>query len=210
MGQELAVACPRCQPKTRWARLAAECRSRPVSFPACGEIVALLSGSGFGTARRGWTGIGRVRNSRSVADLIDRLTAVWTQVPTGDGRDEAAFREVYTDPVTLNGRDAAIGELVERYRMLHESFADLDIEVVDRTEMPSTLAVVLRQRGRHVGSLRTPLGTVGPTGRTFEVLGIDVLTIRDERISGIWVLADELSRLAQLETITLAARADDP
>ena len=65
--------------------------------------------------------------------------------------------------------------------MLHESFAVLDIEVVDRTEMPSTLAVVLRQRGRHVDSLRTPLGTVGPTGRTFEVLGIDVLTIRDER-----------------------------
>ena len=71
-------------------------------------------------------------------------------------------------------------ELVERYRMLHETFADLDIEVVS-TEMPSTLAVVLRQRGRHVDSLRTPLGTVGPTGRTFEVLGIDVLTIRDER-----------------------------
>jgi SnoaL-like polyketide cyclase len=92
---------------------------------------------------------------------------------------------------------------------LHESFADLDIEVVDRTEMPSTLAVVLRQRGRHVGSLRTPLGTLGPTGRTFEVLGIDVLTIRDERISRIWVVADELSRLAQLEAVTLAAPADD-
>jgi SnoaL-like polyketide cyclase len=150
-----------------------------------------------------------VRNSRSVADLMDRLAAVWTQVPTGDGRDVAAFREVYADPVMLNGRDTAIGELVERYRMLHESFADLDIEVVDRTEMPSTLAVVLRQRGRHVGSLRTPLGTLGPTGRTFEVLGIDVLTIRDERISRIWVVADELSRLAQLEAVTLAAPADD-
>jgi hypothetical protein len=53
------------------------------------------------------------------------------------------------------------------------------------------------------------LGTVGPTGRTFEILGIDVLTIRDERISQIWVVADELSRLAQLEAITLAAPADD-
>jgi SnoaL-like polyketide cyclase len=144
-----------------------------------------------------------------VADLIDRLAAVWTRVPTGDGRDEAAFREVYTDPVTLNGSDAAIGELVERYRMLHESFADLDIELVDRTEMANTLAVVLRQRGRHVGSLQSPLGRVGPTGRTFEVLGIDVLTIRDERISRIWVVADELSRLAQLEAITLAAPPDD-
>ena len=106
---------------------------------------------------------------------MDRLAAVWTQVPTGDSRDVAAFREVYTDPGTLNGRDTAIGELVERYRMLHESFADLDIDVVDRTEMPGTLAV----------------------------------PIRDERISQIWVVADELSRLAQLEAITLAAPADD-
>jgi hypothetical protein len=31
----------------------------------------------------------------------------------------------------------------------------------------------------------------------------------DERISRIWVVADELSRLAQLEAITLAAPADD-
>ena len=40
------------------------------------------------------------------------------------------------------------GELVERYRKLHESFSDLDIDVLDRTEMLGTLAVVLRQRGR--------------------------------------------------------------
>ncbi len=140
-----------------------------------------------------------------MADLIDRLTAVWTRLPTGDARDEAAFREVYTDPVTLNGNDATIGELVERYRMLHASFADLGIEVLDRTVTPSTLAVVLRQRGRHVGPLRTPLGIVAPTGRTFEVLGIDVLTVRDERINRIWVVADELGRLEQLEAATLAA-----
>jgi hypothetical protein len=138
-----------------------------------------------------------------MADFIDRLAAVWTRVPTGDTRDEAAFREVYTDPVILNGSDAAISELVERYRMLHGSFADLGIEVVDRHQLPGTLAVVLRQRGRHVGPLPTALGTVAPTGRTFDVLGIDVLTVRDERISRIWVVADELGRLAQLHAVTL-------
>src|SRR5918994_3522892 len=44
--------------------------------------------------------------------------------------------------------DRQIGELVERYRKLHESFSDLDIDGLDRTEMLGTLAVVLRQRGR--------------------------------------------------------------
>ena len=79
--------------------------------------------------------------------------------------------------------------------------------------MPSTLAVVLRQRVRHVGLLRTPLGTVGPTERTFEVLGIDVLSIHDERICRIWVVADELSRPAQLEYesgVDLPARQSGP
>jgi hypothetical protein len=145
-----------------------------------------------------------------VADLIDRLVAAWTRVPTGDTRDEAAFRQVYTDPVTLNGSEAALSELVERYRMLHAGFTDLDIEVLDRTELPGTLAVVLRQRGRHVGPLATALGTVEATGRTFDVMGIDVLTVRDERISRIWVVADELGRLAQLEAVALAATRVTP
>jgi hypothetical protein len=146
-----------------------------------------------------------MRDSRPVADLIDRLAAVWTQVPTGDRRDEAAFRELYTDPVTLNGTDAALGDLVARYRALHASFADLRIDVLARTESPGTLAVVLRQRGRHVGPLPTPLGTVGPTGRAFDILGIDLLTVHDDRISRIWVVADEFGRLAQLDALTLAS-----
>jgi hypothetical protein len=145
-----------------------------------------------------------------VADLIDRLAAVWIQAPTGDARDEAAFREVYTDPLTLNGNDASIAELVDRYRALHAAFADLEIEVLDRTELRDALAVVLRQRGRHVGPFRTPLGTVAPTGRAFDVTGIDILTVRDGRISRIWVVADELGRLAQLDAVTLAPPPGDP
>jgi SnoaL-like polyketide cyclase len=104
---------------------------------------------------------------------------------------------------------ATVQELVERYRTLHTSFADLDIEVLDRTETPDTLAIVLRQRGRHVGPLSTRMGTVAATGREFGILGIDLLTIRDERISRIWVVADELGRLEQLEVLTLAAAAGD-
>lgn len=141
--------------------------------------------------------------------MIDRLIDVWTRVPTGDTRDEAAFREVYTDPVTLNGTVTPISGLVQRYRMLHAAFDDLDIEVVDRMDQPGALAVVLRQQGRHVGQLPTPSGTVGPTGRRFDVLGIDVLTFADGRISRIWVVADELSRLSQLGAIRPSSQAGD-
>jgi hypothetical protein len=43
-----------------------------------------------------------------------------------------------------------------------------------------------------------PLGVLEPTGSSVAGLGIDLLTIRDGRITGIWVLADELQRLAQV------------
>ena len=54
----------------------------------------------------------------------------------------------YEDWALAAFADRQIGELVERYRKLHESFSDLDIDGLDRTEMLGTLAVVLRQRGR--------------------------------------------------------------
>jgi hypothetical protein len=142
-----------------------------------------------------------------MTDLIATLAALWTGVPAGDERDVAAFRELYTDPVTLNGAGTPIGDLVERYRMLHAAFADVHIDVIDRTELRGALAVVLRQQGRHVGPLPTPLGTAPPTGRRFDVLGIDVLTVSEGRISGIWVVADELGRLAQLGAARLTSPA---
>ena len=115
-------------------------------------------------------------------------------------RDEAAFAALYTDPVVLNGTPVPVADLVGRHRTLHAAFADIAIDLV--AQMPAAdggVAVVLRQRGRHVGSLTTPLGTVEPSGRTFDVLGIDVLGLAgDGRVASIWVVADELGRLAQL------------
>jgi hypothetical protein len=136
-----------------------------------------------------------------VASTIDRLIDLWRAVPTGDDRDQAAFAAVYTDPVVLNGEPVAVSDLVGRYRTLHASFADLAIDLV--AEMPAAddvgAAVVLRQRGRHVGPLTSPLGTVEPSDRTFDVLGIDVLALDGEgRVASIWVVADELGRLAHL------------
>jgi hypothetical protein len=132
-----------------------------------------------------------------VTDLIDRLVALWTRPPTGDDRDEDVFREAYADPVTLNGTDVAVAGLVERYRMLHAAFTDLTIEVLDRRELGDSLGVVLRQQGRQVGPLPTPWGPLSSVG-TFDVLGIDLVTVTDGRISRIWVVADELGRLTQL------------
>jgi hypothetical protein len=64
--------------------------------------------------------------------------------------------------------------------------------------------IAFLQRARHVGPLTLPLGTVPPTGRDIEVRTIDVLTLRDGRISAIQVVADQLGLAMQVGAVTPA------
>lgn len=84
------------------------------------------------------------------------------------------------------------------------------MELVSTVEAPGCLAVAFRQKGRQVGHLQTPLGDVRPTGRSFDVLSIDILSIEGGLISEIWVVADELGRLLQLEALALSDEPEDP
>jgi hypothetical protein len=86
-----------------------------------------------------------------------------------------------------------------RAEALHSAFTDHVIEIVDRVGAPGKLTIAFRHSARHTGPWRTPLGELAPTGRTVSGLGIDVLTIgADQRITRIWVLADELQRILQV------------
>jgi predicted ester cyclase len=135
--------------------------------------------------------------------LVDDLVLLWSSPPPPGGAGLAAFRRLYADPVRLNGSTVAASDLLERARRLHDALADVRVEVLDRFAAPGRLAVVLRSSGRHVGPLPSPLGDVPPSGRRIEALGIDVLTVEDDRIAGIWVVADELGRLAQAGAVQL-------
>jgi predicted ester cyclase len=135
--------------------------------------------------------------------LLDSLLDLW-QEPV-DKRDdpEAAFREVYADPVSINGASTPLSSLVDRARALQRSFADLTTQIVDQVETPDRLVVAFYMRGRHVGPLLTPIGTVAPTGRAVEIRTIDVLTIVNGVIAALWVVSDELGMLTQLDTVRL-------
>jgi SnoaL-like polyketide cyclase len=63
--------------------------------------------------------------------------------------------------------------------------------------------VAFVMRGRHVGPYASPLGTVGPTGRDIAVRTIDVLTVVDGLVTAIWVVADDLGLLLQLDAARL-------
>jgi predicted ester cyclase len=138
-----------------------------------------------------------------VIPLLDRLLDLW-QEPVDERDDpEAAFRELYADPVSINGAPTPVSLLVERARALQRGFAGLTTEILDQVETPDRLVIAFYMRGRHVGPLLTPIGTVAPTGRTVEIRTIDVLTIADGVITALWVVSDELGMLTQLDAVQL-------
>jgi len=98
------------------------------------------------------------KQTGAVTDLLGRLLPLWTQ-PAGSRDDaEAAFREVYADPVVVNGTEMPVAELVGRARALQQAFDGLEMQVLDTVEAPGRFVVAFLMRGRHIGPFRSPLG----------------------------------------------------
>ncbi|WP_204058796.1 ester cyclase [Microbispora corallina] len=134
--------------------------------------------------------------------MTERLLRLWERPLDGDA--EAAFREVYADPVRVNGGLLPVSGLVERARALHTAYEGRVTELVDEIETPGRLVVGFRMRARHTGPLQTPLGTVPPTGREVVIRVTDILTVEDGLITDIWMVADELGLLLQLDAVRAA------
>jgi SnoaL-like polyketide cyclase len=78
------------------------------------------------------------------------------------------------------------------------------MQILDIVEAPGRVVVAFLMRGQHTGPFVSPAGTIAPTQREIEVRTIDVLTLTEGVISGIWVVADELGLLRQLTEIKTA------
>jgi ketosteroid isomerase-like protein len=135
--------------------------------------------------------------------FVDRVLRLWREPLDGRMDPAADFREVYADPVTVNGLAVTAEEMVERARALQRAYAALEFEVVHEIEASDKIILAFRLRGRHVGPLETPLGTLAPTGRRVENRATDILTVRDGRVSDIWVISDDLSLLRQLGAVSV-------
>ena len=140
----------------------------------------------------------------TVIAVLERLLPLWTQPVDSRGDAEAAFREVYADPVVVNGIETPIADLVRRAGALQRAFDQLGIHILESVATPDRVVIAFLMRGRHVGPFSSPLGTVAPTQRTIEVRTIDVLTVAAGVVSAIWVVSDDLGLLRQLGAVELA------
>lgn len=140
------------------------------------------------------------------AALVDRLLALWTT----PADDPAAFAELYTDPVVVNGSAMSVADLVERARRLQCALSDLRAEILQVVAGHGSLALAFVMHGRHTGTYASQLGPVPASGRTVAIRSIDVLTLTKGKISRIWVNADDLGLLRQMDAVvqgsTRAAR----
>jgi len=133
---------------------------------------------------------------------VERLLRLWTEpLPAGDDAAADAFRELYTDPVTVNGTPLTAAQLVARAREVQGVFADPEREVLGVADAGERVAVAFRMGGRQVGTLTTAAGPLPPTGQVLRLRVIDLLTLTGGRISEIVMVADELGALAALGAV---------
>jgi len=151
-----------------------------------------------------WQGSTMAKQTGAVIALLERLLPLWTQPVDAWDDAEVAFREVYADPVVVNGIEMPVAQLADRARALQRAFDQLGMHILDTVETPDRIVIAFLMRGRHVGPFNSPLGTVAPTQRDIEVRTIDVLTVTAGVVSAIWVVSDDLSLLRQLDAARLA------
>ena len=133
---------------------------------------------------------------------VDAMMRLWSeQLPDSDEEAAAAFRELYTDPVVVNGAELSAADLVARARAVHRTFDRRDNEILEVVQDDDKVAVAFRMSGQQVGPLPTTLGPLPPTGRRLELRVIDILTLTDGRVSKIAMVADELGALVALDAV---------
>ena len=137
---------------------------------------------------------------------VDAMIQLWSQpLPDSDEEAAAAFRQLYTDPVVVNGAVLRAVDLVTRARAVQRTFDRRHTEILDVVQGQDKVAVAFRMSGVQTGPLATTLGPLPPSGERLEMRVVDILTLTDGKVSNIWMVADELGTLVAADAVTWKA-----
>jgi hypothetical protein len=92
-------------------------------------------------------------NTADVNNILEQALRLWRQpLPDGDAALHA-FRQVYADPVLVNGEPTDLHVLAERARMLHRAIAEIRHDLHDLITTPGRRAFAFTITGRDTGTL---------------------------------------------------------
>jgi predicted ester cyclase len=126
---------------------------------------------------------------------LDALLALWETRPEERTDPVGDFSALYADPVAINGTPTPVTDLVARATALNRAFTDSETVLLDVVTEGRKIAFAFRRTATHVGAWSTAVGVVPPTGKRVTLMGMDILTVEDGRVTAIWVLADDLAVL---------------
>lgn len=127
--------------------------------------------------------------------LVRRLyDEVLNQQTTAPVAELATAEYVEHDP--LPGQGEGLAGLVDRVQQLTTAFAP-HFEIEDLLAEGDRVMVRWTNTGTHVGEF----AGIPPTGRSFQIAGIDVYRIEADRLAEHWHVIDELRLLQQLGII---------
>ena len=109
-----------------------------------------------------------------------------------DAVDDLAI-EAYDEHDPLPGQGTGRAGLKDRARMLIEAF-DPHFTIEDMIAEGDKVVVRWRNAGNHVGEF---MG-MAPSGKSFEIAGIDVHRLDGDRLAEHWHVVDMLSQMQQL------------
>ena len=143
----------------------------------------------------------RVSSVRSAGDVVRQFWgSVWTE---GNASELLAL----LDPgFQENGEPIDPAVFASAVTSWRETFPDFSATVEELFELPQGRVVT---RVTYRGTQHRSWATIPSTGRSFEGVGLDLFTVRDERIVDLWHAADHYDMALQLGGTIAPARADN-
>ncbi|GAA1159521.1 ester cyclase [Kribbella jejuensis] len=102
----------------------------------------------------------------------------------------------YVEHDPLPGQGEGLAGLADRFRMLTSAFAPR-FEIEDMVAEGDRVVVRWTNTGTHVGDF----AGIPPTGRSFQIAGIDIYRVEANQVAEHWHVVDELRMLQQLGII---------
>ena len=133
-------------------------------------------------------------------ELVAKALELWDGDVAAQQHALDRFREIYAEPVRVNGTATPVSEMVGRARALGEAFTDRRTVLHDMVEGDGFVAIAFEIHARHTGTWPSAAGPIAATGHEVVVQGMDIFRLDAAgKVAVVWAvndLGDALTRMS--------------